>query len=102
MDPRYNNPRKRKIKKPILDMIWKFRSDISRVLAYIGMFSGQNKWMDVDKVRIELDYCRKQLDRIIEAMDMEYGPAEEKRAEKIMEMIVYNRETSHKNVKGRQ
>ncbi len=91
MDSRYKNPRKRKIKKPILDSIRKFRSDISRVLAYIEMFSGQNKWMDVDKVSIELDYCRKQLDAIIDAMNREYGPAEENRAKEIREMIDYNR-----------
>lgn len=95
MNPRYNNPRKRKIKKHILDRIWKFKSDISRVLAYISMFSGQNKWMDVDKVRLELDYCRKQLDAIIDAFDEEYGPAQEERAVEIMERIAYNRDRKY-------
>ncbi len=92
MYTRYRNPRKRKIKKPILDKIRIFRSNISRILAYIGMFSGQNKWMDVDKVREELDYCRKQLDDIIAAMDREYGPPDEERAKEIHELVVYNRE----------
>ncbi len=92
MDSRYGNPRKRKIKKHILDRIWKFRSDISRALAYIGMFSGHNRWMDVDKVRIELEYCRDQLNGIIDAMDREYGSTEEERAREIREMIEYNRE----------
>lgn len=73
-------------------MIRIFHSNISRALAYINMFSGQNKWMDVDKVREELAYCRNQLDCIIRAMDAEYGPPDEERAEEIHRLLVYNRE----------
>lgn len=92
MNSRYKNPRKRKIKKHILDKIRIFRSNISRILAYIGMFSGQNKWMDVDKVREELDYCRKQLDDIIASLDKEYGLPSNERAEEIRKLVAYNRE----------
>lgn len=93
MHPRYKNQRKRKIKNPIMEKINFFRDNMMRALAYIGMYAGSNKWMDVDKVRVELEYCREQLDDVIAAIDNEYGPPTPEKADDLRERLVYIRET---------